>query len=99
MKIVNIIPEYEAMIGKKVSPVIAQFAEQMDTIGKRIEDQGREDAAQGLPIPSNDVFQSWSEKTVVADAAVQEMVSDLLRLYYMDGYEQRANREKLEVPA
>ena len=96
MKIVNIIPEYEAMIGKKVSPVIAQFAEQMDTIGKWIEDQGLEDAAQGLPVPSNDVFRSWSEKTVVADAAVQQTVADLLRLYYMDGYEQR---EKLEVPA
>ena len=99
MKMVNIIPEYEAVTGKKVSPVIAQFAEQMDIIGKKIEDQGREDAARGLPVPSNDVFQAWSKKTVVVDAAVQEMVSDLLRLYYMDGYEQRTNREKMEVPA
>ena len=34
MKMVDIIPEYEAGIGKKVSPVIAQFAEQMVSLMK-----------------------------------------------------------------
>ena len=86
MKMVNYILEYEAMTGEKVSPVVARFAEQLDIVGKRFEDKGREDVAQGLPVPSDDAFQVWSQRLVRDDLELLETVADLLRLYYMDGY-------------
>lgn len=86
MKMVNYIPEYEAMTGEKVSPVVARFAEQLVIIGQRFEAKGREDAAQGLPVPSDDAFQIWSQRLVRDDVELLETVADLLRLCYMDGY-------------
>lgn len=95
MKMVNYIPEYEAQTGEKVSPVVTRFAEQMDIIGQRLESKGCQDAAQGLPVPSDDAFQAWSKRLVRDDVEMLETVADLLRLYYMDGYNATAD----EVPA
>ena len=86
MKMVNYIPEYEAMTGEKVSPVVARFAERLDIIGQRFQAKGCEDAAQGLPVPSDDAFRVWSQRLVRDDFELLETVADLLRLYYMDGY-------------
>lgn len=86
MNIKEFIPEYEAMTGEKVSPTVARFAEQMDIVGQRFEAKGCEDAARGLPMPSDEVFQIWGKKLFEDDAAMAETMADLVRLYYMDGY-------------
>lgn len=97
MNIKEFIPEYEAMTGEKVSPAVARFAEQMDIVGQRFESKGCEDAAQGLPVPSDEAFQIWGKKLFEDDAAMAETMADLIRLYYMEGYEARAKLEKTEV--
>ncbi len=86
MNMVKFIPEYEAMTGEKVSPVVAWFAEKVDIVGHRFEVKGCRDATQGLPVPSVDAFLEWSKKLTHDDAEMLETVADLLRLYYMDGY-------------
>ena len=91
MKMVNYIPEYEAMTGEKVSPVVSRFAEQLDIVCKLFETKGREDAAQGLPVPSDEMFQAYVKKVFFSDSELAEIVADLVRPYYMDGHD--AGRE------
>ena len=87
MNMVKFIPEYEAMTGEKVPPVVARFAEKMDIIGQRLEAKGCQDASQGLPMPSEDAFREWSKRLTHSDTEMLETVADLLQLYYMDGYQ------------
>ena len=87
MKMMDYIPEYEAQTGEKVSPLVARFAEQLDIVGRKFEAKGCEDAAKGLPVPPDDVFQAWGKKLFEDDATMAETVADLAQLYYMDGYE------------
>ncbi len=86
MKLVDYIPEYEAMTGERVSPVVARFAEQMDTIGQKFVDKGFQDASQGLSVPSNETFQAWGERLFEGDAIMAEAIAGIIRLYYIDGY-------------
>ena len=87
MNMVKFIPEYEALTGEKVSLVVARFAEKMDIIGQRLETKGCQDAAHGLPVPPADAFREWSKRLTHDDTEMLETVADLLRLYYMDGYQ------------
>ncbi len=87
MKPTSYIPEYEAKTGKKASRVVARFAEQMDIVCTQFEDDGSKDAAQGRPMPSDGVFQSWAKKIFENDDEMAETIADLARLYYMDGYQ------------
>lgn len=87
MKMTNFIPEYEAMTGVKVSPAVARFVEQMNIVSQRFEVNGCKDAAQGLPVPSDDYFQTWGKKLFEDDPAVAEAMANLARLYYMEGYQ------------
>lgn len=98
MKMMDYIPQYEAQTGERVSPVVARFAEQLDIVGQRFEAKGCEDAAKGLSVPSDAAFQAWGEKLFTDDAAMAETVADLIRLYYMDGYEAARKRRETEVP-
>ena len=99
MKIKEIIPEYEATTGKRVSPFVARFAEQMDIVGQRFNIKGYEDAAQGKPVPAENVFQMWGKKLFEDDSTMAEALAILAQLYYMDGYEARMKRGQTEVPA
>lgn len=99
MNIKKYIPEYEATIGKKLPAEVIGIIERIDTIGQKFVDKGCQNAAQGLPVPPEDAFREWSGKLVQDKIELLEDLAGLLRLYYMEGYEQRANREKREVPA
>ena len=84
---------------QSIAAVLLNYFERIDTIGQKFVDKGCQDAAQGLPVPSEDAFREWSGKLVQDKIELLEELAGLLRLYYMEGYEQRANREKTEVPA
>lgn len=99
MNIKEFIPEYEATIGEKLPVEVIGIIERIDTIGQKFVDKGCQDAVQGLPVPPEDAFREWSGKLVQDKIELLEELAGLLRLYYMEGYEQRANREKKEVPA
>lgn len=99
MNIKELIPEYEATIGEKLPTEVIGIIKRIDTIGQKFVDKGCQDAAQGLPAPSEDAFREWSGKLVQDEIELLEELAGLLRLYYMEGYEQRANREKREVLA
>lgn len=99
MNIKKFIPEYEAMIGKKLPTEVVGIIERIDTIGQKFVDKGCKDAAQGLPVPSGDAFREWSGKLVQDKTELLEELAGLLRLYYMDGYEARTKRGQMEVPA
>lgn len=99
MNIKEFIPEYEAQIGKKLPAEVVSIIGRIDDIGQKFQAKGCKDAAQGLPVPSEDAIREWSGKLVQDKIELLEELAGLLRLYYMEGYEQRANREKTEVPA
>ena len=99
MNIKGFIPEYEATISEKLTVEVIGIIERIDVIGQKFQAKGCQDAAQGLPVPSKDAFREWSGKLVQDKIELLEKLAGLLRLYYMEGYEQRANREKREVPA
>ena len=86
MEIVKFIPKFEAKTAGKVDPQVVHFAEQLDIIGEKFENRGHEDAAQGLPVPPDDVFQAWSARIFDDDPELAENIAELMRIYYMDGY-------------
>lgn len=99
MKMMDYIPEYEAQTGEKVSPLVARFAEQLDIVGRKFEAKGCEDAAKGLPVPSDDAFREWSKQLLQDKIEFLEELVGLLRLYYMDGYEAVRKPRETEVSA
>ena len=99
MNIKKFIPEYEAKIGEKLPTEVIGIIERIDTIGQKFVDKGCQDAAQGLPVPSEDAFREWSGKLVQDKIELLEELAGLLRLYYMEGYGARTKPEKREVLA
>lgn len=99
MDIKKFIPEYESMTGAKLPAEVIGIIERIDAIGQKLQHKGSQDAAWGLPAPSEEVVQAWSKQLVGDKVELLEELAGLLRIYYMEGYEQRANREKREVPA
>ena len=88
MDIKKFIPEYEATTGANLSAEAIRIIERIDAIGQKIQRKGGEDAAQGLPVPSEDTFQGWSKRLVRDGVELLEELAGLLRLYYMDGYQE-----------
>lgn len=91
MNIPSYVPEYEKMTGEKVSPSVIRFFEELNVIGQKFERKGREDAANGLQVPSDDAFQEWGKKVFYDDPEMAESMGDLMQLCYMDGYEAGIN--------
>lgn len=98
MNIKQFIPEYEATIGEKLPVEVIGIIERIDVIGQKFQVKGCQDAAQGLPVPSEDAFREWSAQLIQDKIELLEELAGLLRLYYMEGYEAGAKREKTEVP-
>ena len=86
MDIRDFIPQYEAQTGKELPAEVVSIIGRIDTIGQKFVDKGCQDAAQGLPVPSEDAFREWSGKLVQDKIEFLEELAGLLRLYYMDGY-------------
>lgn len=96
MKMMEYVPEYEAQIGKQLEPQLMEFIKKLDAVGAKFTRKGSEDAAQGLPASSDDAFQSWGNKLFDDDPELAVAMADLMKICYMEGYEQRANKEKVE---
>lgn len=86
MKIDAYIKEFEGQTGKPVSGAVLRFAEQLDLIGHQFENRGREDAANGLPEPTEDMFLNWSKKIFADDLQLTEDVAGIMQIQYMKGY-------------
>ena len=96
----DFLPEFEVMTGCAAKPVLIRFIDHLDVIGQQLEIKGRENAAQGIPIPTENVFRTLSEKLIpLDDVELLEAVADLFQLYYLDGYEADRNSRKVDVPA
>ena len=93
MNMKKYIPEYKALTGKEVSPTVVRFAERMDDVGQIMADQGRRDAARGHAALPDDAFKLWAKKLVRDDLEMVDTIADLLRLYYMDGYNGKGDSE------
>lgn len=100
MKMKDFLLEFEVMTGCATKPVLIRFIDHLDVIGQQLEIKGRADAAQGISIPTEDVFRTLSEKLISQDSVeLLEAVADLFQLYYLDGYEAYKNSRKVDVPA
>lgn len=87
MDIREFIPQYEAQIGKELPAEVVSIIGRIDSIGQKFHAKGCKDAAQGLPVPSEDAFREWSKQLLQDKIQLLEELAGLLRLYYMDGYE------------
>lgn len=99
MNMQKYIPEYEEIKGEKLDPQVVRIIGRLDECGKQFERRGREDASQSRPAASKDEFRSWAKKAFDNDSEMAEIMADLMRGCYMDGYEARDEVEKTEVPA
>lgn len=86
MKMEEYIKELETEKGNPVSRAVLHFAEQLDLVGHQFENRGREDAANGLPEPTEDMFLNWSKKIFADDLQLMEDVADIMQIQYMKGY-------------
>ena len=95
MDIREYIPQYEAQTGRQIPAEVVAIIGRIDSIGQKFQAKGRKDAAQGLPVPSEDAFREWSGKFVQDKIEFLEELAGVLRLCYMDGYNAIAE----EMPA
>ena len=86
MKLAEFIKEHDAQAGKVTDTAILNFAALMDQIRERFERRGREDAANGLPMPTAERFLAWSKKHIEEDREMVWAVADIMRCQYMKGY-------------
>lgn len=87
MNMLSFVPEYEKKTGEKLNRDVLRYVEKLNKIGQNFEKKGREDAADGLPVPYDDVFQTWGRKVFDDDPDMAESIGELMRLCYMEGYE------------
>lgn len=85
MKLTEFAQEYEAVTGKKVNPLAIRIVEEMDIACQRFEARGFKDAVRGKKMPARDVFLEGGKKLFTDDVDA-EMIADLIRAYYTDGY-------------
>lgn len=97
MRILNHLPafvfEFKKEHGKFPKAALFRFAMSLEKMARKFERKGREDGAQGKPVPGDKAFVSWGKKSFGDDRDFDDVVS-LMKDAYMDGY--RAGRGKYE---
>lgn len=99
MKILKHLPafvaEFKKEHGRLPNATVFRCAISLDKTARKFKRKGREDGAQGKPVPGDEAFSSWGRKSFGDDRDFDGIVS-LMKNAYMDGYRAgigRAHRE------
>lgn len=94
---------YEQERGREPSELVIQVARHIEKVGEMLKKRGSEDAQLGEKAVSLETFRALVRMAFRINPEKEdetvEVIADVWRLYYMDGYEARGEVEKTEVPA
>lgn len=97
MDMMKLVAKYEARTGEAVDDAARDCMEAFDERGKQFTEQGREDAAQGLPALPYEAFAGFGLQAF-GDTQTAGKIAAIMQAYYMEGYK-AASESISEIPS
>ena len=85
MDMMKLVAQYEARTGEAVDNAARECMEAFHERGKQFTEQGREDAAQGLPALPYEAFAGFGF-LAFGDTQTAYKIAAIMQAYYMEGY-------------